>query len=140
MGFSLAILPIAVAPDELLFAAVAASGFIGGLCGVAWNINQVSLRQAITPLRMQGKMNATMRFIVWGTIPLGAISGGFLGGIIGLHNTIWVAAIGALFAFLPVALSPVRHIVEMPEQAEDGTDAEATPVATGTGARPEAGA
>jgi MFS family permease len=140
MGFSLAIVPIAVAPDELLFAAVAASGFIGGLCGVAWNINQVSLRQAITPLRMQGKMNATMRFIVWGTIPLGAISGGFLGGIIGLHNTIWVAAIGALFAFLPVALSPVRHIVEMPEQAEDGTAAEATPGAAETGAQPEAGA
>ena len=140
MGFSLSILPIAVAPDDLLFAAVAASGFIGGLCGVAWNINQVSLRQAITPLRMQGKMNATMRFIVWGTIPLGAISGGFLGGIIGLHNTIWVAAIGSLVAFLPVALSPVRHIVEMPEQAEDGTDAEATPDAAGTSAQPEAGA
>ncbi|HEX4897869.1 MAG TPA: MFS transporter [Candidatus Limnocylindrales bacterium] len=131
MGFSLSILPIAVAPDELLFAAVAASGFIGGFCGVAWNINQVSLRQAITPLRMQGKMNATMRFIVWGTIPLGAISGGFLGGIIGLHNTIWVAAIGSLVAFLPVALSPVRHIVEMPEPVEDGADTAAAPAAGG---------
>jgi len=119
MGFSLSILPIAVAPDDLLFAAVAASGFVGGLCGVAWNINQVSLRQAITPLRMQGKMNATMRFIVWGTIPLGAISGGFLGGIIGLHDTIWVAAIGSLVAFVPVALSPVRKIREMPEPVGD---------------------
>ncbi|HEX5148458.1 MAG TPA: MFS transporter [Candidatus Limnocylindrales bacterium] len=124
MGFSLSILPIALAPDELLFAAVAASGFIGGLCGVAWNINQVSLRQAMTPLRMQGKMNATMRFIVWGTIPLGAISGGFLGGVIGLHNTIWIAAIGSLVAFLPVAFSPVRHIVEMPKPTEDEAPAE----------------
>ncbi|HEX5589625.1 MAG TPA: MFS transporter [Candidatus Limnocylindrales bacterium] len=119
MGFSLSGLPIAIAPDDLLFAAVAGSGFLGGFCGVAWNINQVSLRQAITPLRMQGKMNATMRFVVWGTIPLGAISGGFLGGAIGLHNTIWVAAIGSLFAFLPVALSPVRAIREMPEPVED---------------------
>ncbi len=34
------------------------------------------LRQAITPPRMQGKMNATMRFIVWGTMPVGAILGG----------------------------------------------------------------
>jgi MFS family permease len=134
MGFSLSILPVAVAPDDLLFAGVAASGFIGGLCGVAWNINQVSLRQAITPLRMQGKMNATMRFIVWGTIPLGAISGGFLGGIIGLHNTIWVAAIGSLFAFLPVALSSVRHIVEMPAPVADGVDAAAAPRVDGAGA------
>jgi hypothetical protein len=94
----------------------------------------VSLRQAITPLRMQGKMNATMRFIVWGTIPLGAISGGFLGGIIGLHNTIWVAAIGSLVAFLPVALSPVRHIVEMPAPAADGPDGAGAPQADGAGA------
>jgi len=120
-GFSLSGLPIAIASDAWLFVAVAGSGFLGGFCGVAWNINQVSLRQAITPARMQGKMNATMRFIVWGTIPIGSIVGGFLGGSIGLHNTIWVGAIGSLVAFLPVALSPVRHIVAMPTPvAEDG--------------------
>ena len=56
MGFSLAGLPIAIASDAWLFAAVAASGFLAGFCGVAWNINQVSLRQAITPVRMQGKI------------------------------------------------------------------------------------
>jgi MFS family permease len=119
-GFSIGMLPIAFAPDELLFAAVAVTSFIGGFCGLAWNINQVSLRQAITPTRMQGKMNATMRFIVWGTIPLGSILGGVLGSLIGLHNTIWVGAIGGLIAFIPVALSPVREIVTMPEPvAED---------------------
>ncbi len=92
---------------------------MGGFFGVAWNINQISLRQAITPPRMQGRMNATMRFIVWGTIPLGAIVGGALGDLIGLHATIWVGAIGGLLAFLPVALSSVRQIVTMPEPAED---------------------
>lgn len=134
IGFSLTWLPIALAPDSLLFAALAASGFIGGFCGVAWNINQVSLRQAITPLRMQGKMNATMRFIVWGTIPLGAISGGILGGVVGLHNTIWVATIGSLLTFIPVAISSVRHIVTMPEPADDGTVASDAPEAETAGA------
>ena len=43
-----------------------------GLSAVIYNINQVSFRQAITPAPMQGRMNATMRFIVWGTIPIGA--------------------------------------------------------------------
>jgi MFS family permease len=125
LGFSLAGLPVAAAPDSLLFAAVAASGFIGGFFGVAWNINQVSLRQAITPTRMQGKMNATMRFIVWGTIPLGQIVGGFLASVIGLHNTVWVGAIGGLIAFVPVALSPVRQLVEMPVPVGDGEPVEA---------------
>jgi MFS family permease len=118
-GFSLSNLPVAFAPDSLLFAAVAASIFIGGYCGVAWNINQVSLRQAITPTRMQGKMNATMRFIVWGTIPIGSIAGGFLASVVGLQPTILVGAVGGLLAFIPVALSPVREIVTMPAPVGD---------------------
>ena len=118
---------VAAASSAYLFLALALFGLLGGFFGVAWNINQISLRQAITPPRMQGRMNATMRFIVWGTIPLGAITGGVLGDLIGLHATIWVGAIGGLLAFLPVALSPVRHIVKMPEpvddDAADGSDA-----------------
>jgi MFS family permease len=119
IGFSVAGLPVAFSPDVLIFPAVALSGFMGGFFGVAWNINQVSLRQAITPPRMQGKMNATMRFIVWGTIPLGSVAGGALGSVIGLHPTILVGAIGGLIAFVPVTLSSVRSIVTMPEQVDD---------------------
>jgi MFS family permease len=119
VGFSVSNLPIAFAPDELIWPALAISGLVGGFCSTAWNINQVSLRQAITPPRMQGKMNATMRFIVWGTIPLGAILGGALGSVIGLHATIVVGALGGLIAFIPVTLSSVRHIVTMPDQVDD---------------------
>ena len=118
-GFSLAGLPVAIAPDALIAPAVALSGILGGFCGVAWNINQVSLRQAITQPRMQGRMNATMRFIVWGTIPLGSIAGGALGNVIGLHATIWVGAIGGLIAFIPVTLSSVRQLRTMPEPVDD---------------------
>ena len=125
IGFSVSVLPVAMAPDALIFQAVALSGFLGGFSSVAWNVNQVSLRQAITPARMQGKMNATMRFIVWGTIPVGTITGGALGSIIGLHPTIWVGAIGGLFAFIPVTLSSARSIVTMPEPVDD--DAAAAP-------------
>jgi len=60
-------------------------------------------------------MNATMRFISWGTIPVGYLIGGFLGGVIGLHNTIWVGAIGSIVSFIPVALSSIAQIREMPE-------------------------
>jgi MFS family permease len=118
-GFSLAGLPVAIAPDAWIAPAVALSGVLGGFCGVAWNINQVSLRQAITQPRMQGRMNATMRFIVWGTIPLGSIIGGALGNVIGLHATIWVGAIGGLIAFIPVTLSSVRQLRTMPEPVGD---------------------
>jgi MFS family permease len=117
--FGPATLLVAVAPADLAFAFIAASIFINSLGGAVYNINQVSLRQAITPGSMQGRMNATMRFIVWGTIPIGGIVGGFLGGTIGLQATIWVAAIGGVFVFLPVLLSPVRSIGEMPEPVDE---------------------
>jgi len=119
VGFSLSNLPIAFAPDALIWPVLAVSGLVGGFCSTGWNINQVSLRQAITPPRMQGRMNATMRFIVWGTIPLGAILGGALGSLIGLHATIVVGAIGGLLAFIPVTLSSVRTLVTMPEPVDD---------------------
>jgi MFS family permease len=110
---------IAIAPADMAAPFVAASVFVGGLGLAIYNINQVSLRQAITPERMQGRMNATMRFIVWGTIPLGATLGGFLGGVIGLHETIWIGAIGGTFVFLPVLLSPVRSLERIPEPEPD---------------------
>jgi MFS family permease len=124
-GFSVSGLPVAFAPDSLIWFAVAVSGFLGGFCSVGWNINQVSLRQAITPPRMQGKMNATMRFIVWGTMPVGAILGGALGSVIGLQPTIVIGALGGLTAFIPVTLSPVRHIVAMPDQVDDDAPGQA---------------
>jgi len=90
--------------------------FVVGAMVVIYNVNQVSLRQAITPERMQGRMNATMRFIVWGTIPIGIVIGGILGSTIGLHATLWVGAIGGLVAFLPVLFSPVRSLREIPTE------------------------
>jgi len=106
---------IAIAPADFAVPFVAASVFLGGLGNAIYNINQVSLRQAITPERMQGRMNATMRFIVWGTIPIGSILGGALGGLIGLHETIWIGAIGGIFVFLPLLFSPVRRLRTIPE-------------------------
>jgi MFS family permease len=105
---------IPIASPDLAVPLVAASVFLGGIGNVVYNINQVSLRQAITPERMQGRMNATMRFIVWGTIPIGSIMGGALGGLIGLHETIWIGAIGGVFVFLPVFFSPVRRLRTIP--------------------------
>jgi MFS family permease len=85
---------------------------------VVYNVNQVSFRQAICPERMQGRMNSVMRFIVWGTIPLGTLLGGALGSQVGLQETIWIGVIGGLVSFLPVALSPLWGVAEMPTSSE----------------------
>jgi len=93
--------------------------------GMVYNITQISLRQAITPERLQGRMNAAMRWIIWGTIPLGALLGGAIGQWIGLTTALWVGALGALCGFLPVAFSSIRKIQKMPEAVEEPTPAQA---------------
>jgi len=110
---------VALAPASDALPWVIAAIFLGSFGGAVYNINQVSLRQAITPPRMQGRMNATMRFIVWGTIPIGAMLGGFLGNAIGLHPTIWIGAIGGIFSFLPLLIGPVRSLKTMPAPVEE---------------------
>jgi MFS family permease len=93
--------------------------FLFGFNVVVYNITQVSYRQAICPPRLQGRMNSVMRFIVWGTIPLGSLAGGVLASVIGLKETIIVGAIGGGASFLWLLLSPQRHLREMPEPIED---------------------
>lgn len=115
-GVALVFFPLAPRDDP--FWVLVIGGIVGGFAAVAYNVNQVGLRQAITPDRMLGRMNATMRLIVWGTIPVGAMIGGVLGATIGLQAALWVSAIGAFLGFVPVLFSPVRSLREIPAQAE----------------------
>jgi hypothetical protein len=60
-------------------------------------------------------MNATMRFLVWGTIPIGQIVGGIVATVFGVYTAVWIGAIAGLFSFVPVALSPVRSLERIPD-------------------------
>ena len=86
-----------------------------GFVIVVYNIIQLSYRQAICPERLQGRMNSVMRFLVWGTIPLGTLAGGALGTWVGLRETLVIGAIGGASSFLWILFSPQRHLREMPE-------------------------
>ena len=103
---------------------IVAGEFLVALGSPIYNINQVSLRQAITPYRLQGRMNASMRFMVWGTMPLGSVIGGVLGTVVGLRPTLVIGAVGLASAFLWVALSPVPGVTEIPDAESPGSDAE----------------
>ena len=70
-------------------------------------------------------MNAVIRFLVWGTIPLGALLGGGLASWLGLPPALWVGAAGASLSLLPILLSPVRSIGAMPEPASEPEPVEA---------------
>jgi MFS family permease len=110
---------IPFAPKSFPVPFLVASGALMGFGAVVYNIQQVSLRQSICPERLQGRMNASMRFLVWGTMPLGSLTGGTLAATIGLRPTLFVGAIGAFSSVLPIALSPIRSLREFPEPEND---------------------
>jgi MFS family permease len=116
--FGLPFLLLPLTPTNLAFPSLVAAMALGGFGSVVYNITQVSLRQAITPHRIQGRMNAVMRFLVWGTIPLGSLVGGALASTIGLRATLVVSALGSTLAFIPIALSPIPALREFPESED----------------------
>jgi MFS family permease len=126
---ALGALLVPIAPDGLASVPfLALAGAVGGWGAVVYNVNQVSLRQAITPERIQGRMNATMRFLVWGTIPIGSALGGLMGSTIGVHETIWIGVVAGVFAFVPVYFSPVRTLRRIAD-AMPATTSETAPTA-----------
>jgi MFS family permease len=82
--------------------------------GVVYNVAQVSYRQAICPPRLLGRMNAAVRWIVWGTIPLGGLLGGAFGTVLGVHPTLWIGYIGAWAAGWWAFFSPLRKMRDVP--------------------------
>ena len=96
-----------------------AAFFVGSLVNPVYNINQVSLRQAITPDRVQGRMNATVRTIIWGTIPIGALIGGTIGNVYGVLPAIYVGIAVNLLAGVWILAGPIRLKVA-PEPVAEG--------------------
>jgi MFS family permease len=82
--------------------------------GAIYDINEVSLRQAVTPDGLRGRVNATRYFAFFGVMPLGALLGGLLGTTIGIRATLLAAGIGLLLASLWIVLSPVRRLSQAP--------------------------
>ncbi|HEV2369542.1 MAG TPA: MFS transporter, partial [Acidimicrobiales bacterium] len=96
--------------------------FAGGLVllgfgSVLYNVNQVSFRQRLCPPALLGRMNATMRFVVWGVMPIGAVVGGSIASAIGLRPTLWLAAAGQTLAIGWLLASPLRRTRDYPTVA-----------------------
>jgi MFS family permease len=90
---------------------VVATAFVAfGFTSVVWNVVTVSLRQAIIPTELLGRVNSVYRFLGWGAMPVGAAIGGLVAGGFGLRAPWLLAAAISLVALVP-ALPVVRSSV-----------------------------
>jgi MFS family permease len=80
----------------------------GAFSGVIYNVGQLSYRQAACPPELLGRMNAAIRWVAWGTLPLGGLLGGLFGSVIGIRPALAIAVCGYWAAGLLVYFSPLR--------------------------------
>ena len=111
------ILHLVSGPATVIVPLLILSQLLFGFGFTTYNIGQVSLRQSVTPDHLQGRVNAVMRVVLTGTVPIGALLGGALGETIGLRPTLFVAVTGELLAIVWLVFSPVRLLREQPETA-----------------------
>jgi MFS family permease len=86
---------------------------IGSAGGTVWNILVMSLRQAVIPSHLLGRVHGTWRTVLWGTMPLGSLIGGLLARV-DLTTPLIVGGIIATLSYLVY----YRFLVSLPDPAD----------------------
>jgi MFS family permease len=100
---------------------------------VVYNVAQLSFRQRICPPPLLGRMNASIRFVVWGVIPISGVVTGLLGGWLGVVPTMWVGCWLGLLACGIVVFSPLTRMRRLPDGAGESARTGAEPADAASG-------
>ena len=114
------LIPLASGSTLIAVSLLIASQLLIGLGRMLYNINTLSVRQATAPHELQGRANASLRFVAWSLVPIGSLLGGALGETIGVWETLVVGALGGLLSLGWVLLSPVRRLGRTPDSGGQG--------------------
>ncbi|KSU86849.1 MULTISPECIES: MFS transporter [Priestia] len=113
LGLSLGAVPLSSLVTPIISFSIL--WFLGALFLPILDINQVTLRQSVTPSNLQGRMNASIRTFMWGATPLGAILGGFIGDKVGMTIAFIVGGIFILIGMLFILFSKVSKVKAITE-------------------------
>lgn len=93
--------------------------FVFSFTVLNYNIAQVSFRQRLCPPRLLGRMNASIRFVVWGVMPVSAAAAGWLGGALGIVPTMWLGVVLSGVATVAILFfSPLRAMKKLPDMVD----------------------
>lgn len=97
-----------------LCAAILAVAQLGDMAWSIYGINALTLRQAVAPAHVLGRVNSAAHLVLQGVLPAGALAGGALAEAIGLRAAMFVGAGGFLLSTLWLICSPIRRLKEVP--------------------------
>jgi len=115
LAASLLMLATLIQPSGIL---AALSFFLFGAGPILWTITTTTLRQAVTPVGMLGRVSAVVMTATFGARPVGAAIGALLAANFGVAACLWASAAGFLIQFLLLFGSPVRHLAQQPEPVQ----------------------
>ena len=113
-GLSCLLIPLTAKGPRVAYYVVGSALVAGGI--VVGNVILGSFRQEYCPPAMLGRVTASMRFLTFGAIPLGALLAGALGTALGIRNGLW--AVLAIFAASGTFLliRDIRTVRDLPHQ------------------------
>jgi len=117
------LIPLAQDASTATVAMLMIVNFLTGFGMQIFNITSVSIRQVITPIRLLGRVTATIRLLALSLAPIGSVLGGVLGTTVGLRSAILVSAIGLLLAAVWVAFTALGRLRVFPEASAEAGDA-----------------
>lgn len=108
--FSLAnlLVPVASGPIAVTLPLLMLSQF-GDLCYVIYAIHETSLRQAIIPERLLGRVASTFTLLTTATLMFGALAGGVIASLWGARVALAVAVLIGLMSSVWLLASPLRR-------------------------------
>jgi predicted MFS family arabinose efflux permease len=120
-------LVIFLTSDPLLVAAMLAVASLGM---VQWNVIAILLRQTMAPHEVLGRVNGAYRFTAWGTLPAGAISGGFLTREFGVRSVFSTAAVALAAVLIYLVRVAARREISVAAAASRAPRADAAAAGT----------
>jgi MFS family permease len=116
----MALVPAAGGPHLLVLAILMLAEFIGGFGVMVLDISIGAIFSAVIPDEVRSRVTGAFQAVNYGTRPLGALLGGFLGTLVGTRTTLWVAAIGGMTSFLVLLPTPIPRY-RMPGVSKQAT-------------------
>ncbi len=117
IGVAVLFIPLARGPLLLAVAFLVASQLVGDWAWAVYDINELSLRQAVTPDSVRGRVNSAVRWLSVSATFGGALLAGAAVSFVGMRWTLALGAGTTLLATLLLALSPVRRVKETPQES-----------------------
>ncbi len=117
-SISMALVLCATGPLIMVIPVLIVARVLNSFAATIYTITHVSVRQRIAPASIQGRVNASVRFIAGGVVPIGGAIGGLAGTQLGLVPTIAIATLGTLIGAAWIWLSPVRSLKSIGDFAQ----------------------